>query len=101
MEFGDGIKRILGKKWALLNSLVNFSLIYMVSIAYFMLICSNFFDISSAILHEIADYNPPEAGSITLKTYSTQYASILSVIFVSPFLWKKDIDILMKFFKYT
>jgi solute carrier family 38 (sodium-coupled neutral amino acid transporter), member 9 len=101
-EFGDSIKRILGKKWALLNSAVNFTLIFMVSIAYFMLICSNFFDISSAILHEInEDYIPPSSGEITLKTYSTQYASLLSLLFVGPFLWKKDIEVLMKFFKYT
>ena len=50
MEFGDQIKRILGKKWALFNSIVNVTLIFMVSIAYFMLICSNFFDIASAVI---------------------------------------------------
>ena len=63
MEFGDQIKRIMGKKWALFNSIVNITLIFMVSIAYFMLICSNFYDISSAIISEISDdYTPPPSG---------------------------------------
>jgi amino acid permease len=50
MDFGEQVKRILGKRWALLNSIVNITLIFMVSISYFMLICSNFFDISAAII---------------------------------------------------
>jgi amino acid permease len=48
-DFGQSIKRILGPKWAKLNSVVNITLLYIVSIAYFMLICGNFFDISAAI----------------------------------------------------
>ena len=92
MEFRDQIKRILGKKWATFNSLVNITLIFMVSVAYFMLICSNFFDIVSAIITEISDeYTPPPSGEITLKTFSPQYASILSLVFISPFIWRKDI----------
>lgn len=49
-DFGQSIKRILGSRWAKFNSAVNITLLYIVSIAYFMLICSNFFDITAAIL---------------------------------------------------
>lgn len=30
-----------------------------------------------------------------------QYASLISVLLVAPFIWKKDIEFLMKFFKFT
>jgi amino acid permease len=59
-DFGQQIKRILGNRWAKLNSAVNIILIYIVSIAYFMLICGNFYDITSAVIKEIAEgYEPP------------------------------------------
>jgi len=37
-DFGIQIKRILGARWAKLNSIVNIVLLFVVSIAYFMLI---------------------------------------------------------------
>jgi len=49
-DFSKQIKRILGPNWAKLNSTVNIVLIYIVCIAYFMLITGNFFDITSAII---------------------------------------------------
>ncbi len=102
IDFGVSIKRILGPKWAKLNSYVNITLIYVVSIVYFMLICGNFFDISSSIFVEAIDgYQPPPAQSIDLTKYSQQYASIISILFTAPLICKRDIDLLMKFFKFT
>jgi len=64
-DFGCQIKRILGQRWARLNSIVNILLIFVVSIAYFMLINGNFFNITAAIFHEINGYIAPAAGSFT------------------------------------
>lgn len=100
--FGQSIRRILGPKWARLNSIVNITLIYVVSIAYFMLICGNFFDITAAIFTEIVDgYVPPQGTGIVLSKYSPQYASLICILFTGPLICKRDIDLLMKFFKIT
>jgi amino acid permease len=102
MDFGQSIKRILGPKWARFNSIINITLLYVVSIAYFMLICSNFFGITSAIFTEIVDgYEPPEGKGLVFSKYSPQYASLICILFTAPLICKRDIETLMKFFKIT
>jgi sodium-coupled neutral amino acid transporter 9 len=101
-DFGQSIRRILGPKWARLNSVVNITLIYVVSIVYFMLICGNFFDITAAIFTELIDgYTPPKGKSIDLSKYSPQYACLICMLFTAPLICKRDIELLMKFFKFT
>lgn len=102
MDFSTSIKRILGDKWARCNSAVNVILLFVVSSAYFMLICGNFFDISSAIFTEAIDgYTPPSGKGINLSKYSPQYACIICMLFTAPLICKRDIELLMKFFKFT
>lgn len=90
-DFSCQIKRILGPRWARLNSGVNILLIFVVSIAYFMLICGNFFDITAAIFAEIADYVPPKAGTFVFSKYSVQYASMIAILFTAPLILRRDI----------
>lgn len=101
-DYGQSIKRILGPKWAKLNSYVNMILIFIVSGVYFMLICGNFFDITSSIFVEIIDnYQPPVGKGIVLSKYSPQYASLICMLITAPLICKRDIEFLMKFFKFT
>ena len=72
--------------------IVNFTLLYVVSISYFMLICGNFYDITSSIAAEIdSDYTPPQKSTIVLDSYSIQYASIISIAFTAPFIFMRTI----------
>lgn len=101
-DFSHSIRRILGNKWARFNSIVNITLLFLVSLAFFMLICDNFFDITSAIFTEaINGYTTPSGKGIHLSQYSPQYACIVCMLFTAPLICKRDSEFLMKFLKFT
>ena len=58
-SFNESIMRIGGVKVSTLNSLVNMLLLFFVCIAYYLLIATNFYQISSAIIKLIKDFQTP------------------------------------------
>jgi sodium-coupled neutral amino acid transporter 9 len=101
-NFNLQIKRILGPKWAQFNGIVNVLLIYFVCIAYFLLICQNLFQILAALIQIVSSsYVPPKISQIHFETFSIQWATFIAIILVAPLVLRRDIEVLMKFFKYT
>jgi solute carrier family 38 (sodium-coupled neutral amino acid transporter), member 9 len=86
-NFNRQIARILGPKWSLFNSLVNVTLLFVVCIGYYLLIVENLFMVSAAL--------------ITLEGYNAKWASVIATLICIPMLFMKDIELLLKFFKYT
>jgi amino acid permease len=83
-NFNKQILRILGYKWYVFNSMVNVSLLFFVCIGYYLLIVDNLYMVINALF--------------SLKQ---EFAAIIATVICLPMLFMKEIDKLLKFFKYT
>jgi amino acid permease len=83
-NFNKQILRILGYKWYVFNSMVNVSLLFFVCIGYYLLIVDNLYMVINALF--------------SLKQ---EYAAIIATAICLPMLFLKEIDMLLKYFKYT
>ncbi len=86
-NFNKQILRILGYKWYVFNSLVNITLLFFVCIGYYLLIVDNLYMVTSAV--------------ITFDGYSKEFAAVIATLICIPMIFMKEIDMLLKFFKYT
>ena len=62
--FNDSIMRIGGRSIAKFNNAVNVCLLFFVCIAYFLLVASNFFQVTVAIIKSFKDFDPPKPSLI-------------------------------------
>lgn len=86
-NFNKQILRILGYKWYVFNSIVNVTLLFFVCIGYYLLIVDNLYMVVKAIL--------------PYDWFSTEIAAVLGTLICLPLIFMKEIDKLLKFFKYT
>lgn len=63
--FNDSIMRIGGISLSRINNAANVCLFFFVCIAYFLLIASNFFQITVAIIKTFKNFDPPKTTVIT------------------------------------
>ena len=89
-SFNEGILRIGGMSLAKFNSLVNMLLLFFVCIAYFLLVATNFYQTSAAIIKLVKpSYIPRKTSEISFDTYSMQWACILTAMLCIPTLFRK------------
>lgn len=86
-NFNKQILRILGYKWYVFNSIVNVSLLFFVCIGYYLLIVNNLYMVSKTLLQ--------------FDGYNQQWAAVIATLICLPMIFMKEIDKLLKFFKYT
>lgn len=63
-SFNDSIKRIGGVRLWRINMAVNVTLLFFVCIAYFILVVSNFFQVTVSIIQSYKDFTPPSPTTI-------------------------------------
>jgi sodium-coupled neutral amino acid transporter 9 len=76
-------------------------LFFFVCIAYFILITRNFYEVSSAILEGIFPYNAPGSSQIVFSKYSLQWAAIIAFLVLKQFLFRKELDFMLKLMGYS
>lgn len=65
-SFNEAILRIGGMRLAKFNSIVNALLLFFVCIAYYLLVATNFYQLSAAVIKLAKpSYNPPKSNVIT------------------------------------
>lgn len=98
-SFNESILRIGGVKVNTLNSMVNMLLLFFVCIAYYLLIATNFYQISAAIVQQIKHFDIPT--EITFDVYSMQWACIICSLVCISTLFKADIDPILKLIRFS
>lgn len=101
IDFNISILRIGGIKLSKLNSAVNMFLLFFVCIAYYLLIATNFFQISLALIQSFKDFTPPDSKSINFNEYSMQWACIICSFICISTLFKTDVEPILKLIKYS
>lgn len=85
-----------------LNSIVNMLILFFVAVAYFLLITTNFYQVSGAVIKQVFKINElPSSDSITFKSYSFQWASISCALLCIITVFKTNIDPILKLMKYS
>ena len=89
-SFNDSILRIGGVSLGKFNSFVNMGMLFFACIAYFLLVATNFYQVSASIIQIVKpSYHPPKTSQIEFEEYSMQWACIISALICSPNLFRR------------
>jgi sodium-coupled neutral amino acid transporter 9 len=101
IDFNVSILRIGGVKLSKINSFVNMFLLFFVCIAYYLLISTNFFQISVALIKSFKDFTPPDSNTINFNEYSMQWSCIICSVVCISTLFKTDVDPILKLIRFS